>query len=98
MLALLYGCEEFHTYVYGNEFIVESDHKPLEITILKNLVSVPQRLQRMLLRLQLYKMVIKYVLRPNMYISDLLSRHPAINSTHIELINKLLTINNMKRD
>ena len=98
MLALLYGCEEFHTYVYGNEFIVESDHKPLEMIILKNLVSVPQRLQRMLLRLQPYKMVIKYVLGPKMYISDILSRQPAINSTHIELDQQIVAINYMKRD
>ena len=45
MLAVVFGCERFHTYVYGTRFTVESDHKPLEMIILKNLAAAPQRLQ-----------------------------------------------------
>ena len=30
MLAVVFGCEHFHTYVYGTRFTVESDHKPLD--------------------------------------------------------------------
>ena len=29
MLAVVFGCERFHTYVYGTRFTIESDHKPL---------------------------------------------------------------------
>ena len=29
LLAVVFGCERFHTYVYGKPFVVESDHKPL---------------------------------------------------------------------
>ena len=47
LLAVVFGAERFHTYVYGKEFTVESDHKPLEITQLKNLTATPPRLQRM---------------------------------------------------
>ena len=28
--AVVFGCERFHTYVYGKHFTIESDHKPLE--------------------------------------------------------------------
>ena len=31
LLAVLFGCERFHQYVYGNKTFIESDHKPLEI-------------------------------------------------------------------
>ena len=44
-------------------FIVESDHKPLEIIHLKDLASNPTRLQRILLR---YDMTIQYCLEKEM--------------------------------
>ena len=27
MLAIVFGCEQFHTYLFGQQFVVESDHK-----------------------------------------------------------------------
>ena len=35
LLAIVYGCEKFHTYLYGRTFIMEMDHKPLEMISLK---------------------------------------------------------------
>ena len=35
-LALVFGCERFHQYLYGRDFVAETDHKPLEI-MMKNL-------------------------------------------------------------
>lgn len=55
MLAVIYACEKFHTFVYGKPFKVLSDHKPLEMIHLKNLGAAPPRLQRMMLRLQGYR-------------------------------------------
>ena len=54
LLAVVFGCERFHTYIYGKEFQIESDHKPLENIQNKNIAQAPPRLQRMLLRLQPY--------------------------------------------
>ena len=54
LLAMVFGCERFHTYVYGKEFQIESDHKPLENIQNKNIALAPLRLQRMLLGLQPY--------------------------------------------
>ena len=28
LLAIVYGCEKFHTYLYGRTFVMETDHKP----------------------------------------------------------------------
>ena len=74
LLAVVYGCERFHTYLYGQTFIAESDHKPLESIHLKHLTSAPTRLQRMLLRLQPYDLTIRYRPGTQMQIADALSR------------------------
>ena len=36
LLAVVFTCERFKTYVLGRDFTVESDHKPLEMIALKN--------------------------------------------------------------
>ena len=59
LLAVVYGCEKFHTYLFGHSFTVNTDHKPLESLHLKHLTAAPLRLQRMLLRLQPYDLVIR---------------------------------------
>jgi len=59
-LAVVYGCEKFHTYLFGHSFTVNTDHQPLESIHLKHLTAAPPRLQRMPLRLQPYDSVIRY--------------------------------------
>ncbi|PIK33923.1 hypothetical protein BSL78_29258 [Apostichopus japonicus] len=74
MLAVVHGCERFHQYVYGKQVEIESDHKPLESIVRKPLALVPPRLQRFLLRLQKYDVVIKYRPGKELLIADTLSR------------------------
>ena len=86
LLAIIFGCEKFHTYLYSRSFVVESDHKPLEMICLKNLISTPVRLQRMLLRLQQYDMVITYQPGKEMLLTDALSCLPSrANNSEIKL-------------
>ena len=86
LLAIIFGYEKFHMYLYGRLFVVESDHKPLEMICLKNLISAPVRLQRMLLRLQQYDMVITYWPGKEMLLADALSCLPSrANNTEIKL-------------
>ena len=54
LLAIVFACQRFNTYVLGRPFTVESDHKPLEMIHQKSLASAPPRLQRMVLQLQRY--------------------------------------------
>ncbi|XP_005108371.1 uncharacterized protein K02A2.6-like [Aplysia californica] len=49
LLAIVYGVERFHTYLYGQKFLVRTDHKPLVMILDKHLVRAPPRLQQMLL-------------------------------------------------
>ena len=74
MLAVVYRCERFHTYLFGRNFTVHSDHKPLESIHLKHLTAAPPQLQQMLLWLQPYDLVIKYQPGKTMEIADALSR------------------------
>ena len=74
MLAVVFGAERFHTFLYGSLFVVETDHKPLESIQLKSLSQAPPRLQRMLLRLQQYDMTIKYRPGKDLLLADALSR------------------------
>ena len=76
LLAVVFGIERFHVFLYGSRFVIESDHKPLEMISLKNLTAAPPRLQRMLLRLQGYDFVIKYRPGKEMLVADCLSRQP----------------------
>ena len=81
---VVFACEHFHTDLYGKPFVVQSDHKPLEMIRLKNLHAGPPRLQRMLLRLQNYGVTIKYQPGKTLLLADGLSRlledgqHPPI--------------------
>ena len=74
-LAVVFGAEKFHTYIYGKKVIIESDHKPLESIHLKNLAQAPPRLQRMMLRLQQYDLEIKYRKGSELQLADFLSRY-----------------------
>ena len=41
LLAIVFACQWFNTYVLGRPFTVESDHKPLEMIHQKSLASAP---------------------------------------------------------
>ena len=73
-LAIVFGCERFHQFLYGKEIKVDTDHKPLEAIFKKPLSSAPPRLQRLLLRLQRYDLNVTYTPGKYMYVADTLSR------------------------
>ena len=85
LLAVVLGCEQFRTHIYGCDFQVESDHKPLEIISLKNLIASLPRLQRILLGLQGYDMTIVYRPGKEMTLADGFFRLP--NKKIREVIN-----------
>ena len=85
MLAVVFGCEHFHTNVYGTRFTVESDHKPLEMIHLKNLAAASQRLQLTLLRIQPYDIQLRYRSSKELALADTMSRQPCADGKKIEL-------------
>ena len=72
--ASTYACERFHQYVYGRDFEVETDHKPLVSIMSKPLNDCPTRTQRMLIRLQKYDVKMIYTPGKFLFAADTLSR------------------------
>ena len=77
LLAIVFACQWFNTYVLGRPFTVESDHKPLEMIYQKSLASALPRLQQMLFQLQRYDVTIRYRPGKEMLLADALSRCPS---------------------
>jgi len=69
----MFACERFHEYVYGQKFIVENDHKPLQSIFQKSIAKSPPRIQRFRLRLQRYDFNMNYTPGKDLHVSDALS-------------------------
>ena len=87
LLAVLFGCERFHQFIYGKKFTIINDHKPLQSIFKKSLNSAPLRLQRMMLRLQKYDIEFVYKPGKDLLIADALSR-AFLNETSEEIPEK----------
>ena len=78
-LAIVWGVEHFHLYVYGKEFTLITDHKPLEVIYGSKNAKPSARIERWVLRLQPYSFKVLY--RPGANNpADYLSRHPTAAS------------------
>ena len=74
-LAVVWGIEHLHLYLYGSSFQVITDHKPLETIFNNPTCNATARLERLQLRLQPYK--VKVVYKPGAdNPADYMSRHP----------------------
>ncbi|XP_055842401.1 uncharacterized protein K02A2.6-like [Episyrphus balteatus] len=76
LYAILFSCEKYHQFIYGQTTLVETDHKPLIPLFKKALAHVPARLQRMMLRLQFYDLEVVYKPGRKLLVADMLSRAP----------------------
>lgn len=93
-LAIIFGVKRFHKYLYGNKFLIYSDHQPLKEIFgpTKNTPSVAAaRLQRWAVFLSMYTYEIVYRKSKYMCHADALSRLPVEDLTHIDevMINSL---------
>lgn len=77
LLAVVFACQRFHHFLYGREFTVQSDHKPLETLVKRDIDDVTPRLQRMFLVLLKYPgLSILYTPGKDVAVADCLSRAP----------------------
>ena len=73
-LAICFGCDRFHQYIYSKVVKVETDHKPLESIFKKPLSQCPARIQRMKLNVQKYDLIVSYKPGRELFLADALSR------------------------
>ena len=73
-LAIVFCTQRFHEYLYGLQFTVETDHRPLKSIFGKSITKAPPRIQRFLLRLQRYDFKLEFTPGKNLFVADTLSR------------------------
>jgi hypothetical protein len=73
-LAIVFACERFHEYLYGINFLVLSDHQPLQSLFKWHIHECPPRIQRHLLTLQRYDITVQYIPEKKIPVPDALSR------------------------
>ena len=74
-LCILHGLEKFHHYCFGREVLVITDHKPLVSMFKKDVVTMSQCIQHILLKIHQYRVQIIYKPGPEIFIADWLLRH-----------------------
>ena len=74
MLAIRFTPKKFHQYIHGKQGIhVQTDHKPLKCILEKTMCKALPKLQRLMLTLQPYDLVVLYVPAKYVYLADSLS-------------------------
>ena len=60
-MAAIWGMEKFHFYLYGKEFLLQTDQKPLTSIFKKHLVNVSPRVWRIAMRSWLYMFKMEWI-------------------------------------
>lgn len=74
VLPVLFSVQRFDQYTYGRQVTVENDHKPLESILRKPLSNAPKRLQDIMMKLNRYDIVFKFLKGKELVIAGTLSR------------------------
>ena len=73
-LAVAWVMDKFHHFLYASNFVLETDQKPLEDILSKNLNQTTPRLQRILIRTFPYNFTVCYIPGATNQLADCLSR------------------------
>ena len=93
MLAIVFACLRFDQLIVGNpQTLIKTDHKPLVNIFTKPLLSVPKRLQKMLMTLQRYNIKLQFVSGKENIAADTLSRAPIPSTQRDSEVIKLCTV------
>lgn len=100
-LGIIFALKKFHQYLYGHEFILRTDHKPL-VNLFGEHSELPKvtsdRMTRWALILSSYNYKIEYINTKNNMLADVLSRLPLPNSEEQEELDFGKTIFNIKAE
>ena len=88
-LAVVYAVGKFHNYLYGRQFVIESDHQPLSYILSDSKAISPtasSRNKRWALTLSAYSYTIKHKPGKNLGNADTLSHLPQRVTTDLDCI------------
>ena len=74
-LGILHSLEKFHHYCFGREVLIITDHKPLVSMFKRDVATMSQCIEHILLKIHQYRVQIIYKPGPEIFIADWLSRH-----------------------
>ncbi len=96
-LAVMFGLQRFHKYLYGRKFTIVTNHKPL-LSLFNELKAVPQmsspRIQRWAVTLRAYEYSIIYKAGKDHSNADALSRLPLPMESSTEQEERVLMLEN----
>ena len=82
-MAAIWGMEKFHFYLYGKEFLLQTDQRPLTSIFKKHMVDVSPRIRRIAMRSWPYTFKTEWIPGKDNAIADGLSR---VSPTPVNLI------------
>ena len=82
-MAAIWGMEKFHFYLYGKEFLLQMDQKPMTSIFKKHLVDVSPRVRRIAMHSWPYMFKMEWIPGKDNTIADELSR---VSPTAVHLI------------
>ena len=74
-LGILHGLEKLHHYCFGREVLIITDHKLFISMLKKDVATLLQHIQCILLKIHPYRVLIIYKPGPKIFIADWLLRH-----------------------
>ena len=74
-LGILHGLEKFHHYYFARELLIITDHKPLVAIFKKDVETLLQHIQCILLKTHQYRVRIIHKPGSEIFIEDWLSQH-----------------------
>ena len=85
--------EKFHYFLYGNEFMLETDQKPLVLIYWKHLINVSPRIQGLIVHALPYNFHIAYIPDKQIPVANTLSRNLKISEEKDQISLPILAVN-----
>ena len=92
----MHGIKTFHYYCFAREVSIITNPKPLVTIFKKDVITLSQRIQCILLRIHQFQVRILYKPGPELFIADWLSRHNHIENKDADIHGMDIKVNTIQ--